>query len=350
MAPAYSLGISVSQLKLRLRDNPIGAFAFYGPEEMLKHFYLEKFISLIEKEGGGDFNIARLDFSRDHTVSDLLGEAEILPFCGEKRLVICRGLSPAKLSESDVKRLLSLLQNLPEYLILILYTTNEEFGEDKKDLKKKSVLTLSEHITFVSFPLQEERVLLPWAGKILASDHLSASDKTLKTLFRLCTGKMQIIRGELEKLAAYALSQGRTEVTEGDVMLFARDNTEFAVYNLCDAVLEGAVGAAEKILCNLREQDMPPTFLSASLASMLTGSAMVAEGASATDCSKAAKVYPWQYDKYRRSLYGKKKEDVEKALLLCLELDGKLKGAKSDAWVVTELYILQIARLLGGAA
>ena len=33
-----AFGISVSQLKARLRDNPIGAFAFYGPEELLKQF------------------------------------------------------------------------------------------------------------------------------------------------------------------------------------------------------------------------------------------------------------------------------------------------------------------------
>ena len=48
-------------------------------------------------------------------------------------------------------------------------------------------------------------------------------------------------------------------------------------------------------------------------------------------------------------LYGKKKENVEKALFLCLELDGKLKGARSDVWVVTEIYILQMTRILGGA-
>ena len=40
-----ALGISVSQLKARLRDDPIGAFAFYGPEELLKQFYLQKFVA-----------------------------------------------------------------------------------------------------------------------------------------------------------------------------------------------------------------------------------------------------------------------------------------------------------------
>ncbi len=345
-----SLGISVSQLKARLRDDPIGAFAFYGPEELLKQFYLQKFVTLIEKEGTAEFNIVRLDFTRDHTVDDLLGEAEILPFCGEKRLVICRGLSPAKISDSDSKRFLELLKNFPPYLILVLYTTHEEFGSDKKELKKKSVLNLSEHLTFVNFCLQDERVLLSWAKKILSADSLSASDKALRTLFRLSGSKMQIIRSELEKLSAYAIAKKKTEVTEEDVLLFAEDTAEFATFNLCDAVLEGATSAVAKILANLKKQDVHPVMIAGALASMLTGAMLVAEGASAADCQKAARVLPWQYDKYRRSLYGKKKENVEKALMLCLELDGKLKGARSDVWIVTEIYVLQMTRTLGGAA
>ena len=345
-----SLGISVAQLKVRLRDNPIGAFAFYGPEELLKQFYLQKFVTLIEKEGTADFNVVRLDFTRDHTVSDLLGEAEILPFCGERRLVICRGLSPAKLSDSDQKRLTELLKNFPPYLMLIIYASHEEFGADKKELKKKSVLNLSEHLTFVNFCLQDERVLLPWAKKILAADSLTASDRALRTLFRLSGAKMQIIRGELEKLSAYALAKKKSEVTEEDVLLFAEDTTEFATFNLCDAVLEGAVNAVEKILTNLKKQDVHPVMIAGALANSLTGAMLVAEGASAADAQKAARVLPWQYDKLRRSLYGKKKENVEKALFLCLELDGKLKGARSDIWVVTEIYILQMTRILGGAA
>lgn len=344
-----ALGISVAQLKARLRENPIGAFAFYGPEELLKQFYLQKFVTLIEKEGTADFNIVRLDFTRDHTMSDLLGEAEILPFCGERRLIICRGMSPAKLSDTDQKRFSEFLKNFPPYLILIVYTGHEEFGSDKKELKKKSVLNLSEGLTFVNFCLQDERVLLPWAKKILAADQLDASDRALRTLFRLSGSRMQIIRSELEKLSAYAMAKKKKEVTEEDVLLFAEDTTDFATYNLCDAVLAGASGAVEKILTNLKKQDVHPVMIAGALATSLTGAMLVAEGASAADAQKAAKVLPWQYDKLRQALYGKRKENVEKALFLCLELDGKLKGARSDVWIITEIYILQMTKILGSA-
>ncbi len=346
--PKKPFGISVSDLKTRLRENPIGAFAFWGPEEMLKQFYVKKFIALIEKEGSEDFNLVRLDLERDHTVDDILGESGILPFCGEKRMILVQGISPAKLSESDVKKLLSLLSDFPPYLILILNTRFDIFGEDKKDLNKASVRALAEKMAFVSFPLQTERVLLPWSQKILAADSLTASDRALRTLFRLSGNKMQIIRGELEKLSAYVSEQKRREVTEEDVLLFATDVSEFEVYNLCDAVLEGAVSAAEKILQNLKRQDVPADWVAAAISRMLTNAILITEGASFEDCATATKLQSWQYDRYRRSCYGKKMEKLEEAMRICQELDQTLKGNHYRTDLSLEVAVLRIARLCGG--
>lgn len=346
--PKKPFGITVSALKTRLRDDPMGAFAFWGPEEMLKQFYVQKFITLIEKEGSAEFNLVRLDFERDHTVDDILGESGILPFCGEKRMILCQGLSPAKLSESDVKKLLSLLSDLPPYLILIIDTRFDTFGAEKKDLSKASVRALAEKMDFVSFPLQNEKVLLPWSKKILAADSLTASDRALRTLFRLSGNKMQIIRGELEKLSAYVTSQKRGEVTEEDVFLFAEDVSEFEVYHLCDAVLEGAVDAAETILSNLRRHDVPAEWVAASLARMLTNAILITEGASFEDCAAATKILGFQYDNYRRSCYGKKMERLEEAMKVCMELDRALKGNRYREDVTLERAVLQITRLCGG--
>jgi len=203
-------------------------------------------------------------------------------------------------------------------------------------------------MAFVSFPLQTEKVLLPWSLKILAADSLTASDRALRTLFRLSGNKMQIIRGELEKLSAFVSGQKRKEVTEEDVLLFATDTSEFEVYNLCDAVLEGAVSAAEKILHNLMRQDVPAEWVSASLSRMLTNAILITEGASFEDCAAATKLQNWQYDRYRRSCYGKKMEKLEEAMKICLELDQALKGNRYREDVSLERAVIRIARLCGG--
>ncbi len=347
MAAKEFPGISVSDLKLRLRDDPIGAFAFWGTEELLKQFYLQKFITLIEKEGSADFNLVRLDFNRDRTVSDLIDEMQILPFGGEKRLVICRGLSPLKLSDSDLKRLLAALEESYPYLILILYLEGEEFGGEKSHLTNRKALALAEKITFCSFPLQSERVLLTWSKKILEKDGLTAQDKVLRELFRLCGNRMQVIRGELEKIIAYLLSQKRDQVLEEDVALFSQDTTEFAVYHLSDALLAGATPAVEKILNNLKRQEVEPVNVAAYIARTLTNALLITEGARQQDCKKATNLLPWQFDRYHQSLYGVKRENLKKAMMMCLELDRRLKGNRSDSYVVLEISLIEMSRLLG---
>jgi DNA polymerase III delta subunit len=348
MAYREAFGISVAALKARLRESPCGAFAFYGPEELLKQFYLKKFVALIEKEGSPEFNYTKLDFSRNKTVSDLWDEVQILPFGGEKRLVVCRGLSLAKLSASDEKKILEILDDFPPYLILIFYMENEEFLSDKATLTGKKVQNLAGKMDFVNFCLQEEKVLLTWSKKILAADGLEASDRALKLLFCLCGNKMQIIRGELEKLSAFALSQNKREVTEEDVNLFAEDTAEFAAYHLSDCVLEGSSDSVEKILNKLKRQGVDATAISATVARALTNALLILEGADAQTCAKITKIQAWQVERYRRLLYGKKKENVEKALMICLDLEGRVKGVRSDVYKVTELALLEITRILRG--
>ena len=347
MAKNTAFGISVSAFKERLRTSPEGAYAFFGPEEMLKHFYLEKLLALLEKEGMAEFNLVRLDFSREATLSDLLGEAEMLPFSGTRRMILCRGLVPDRLSDADITRFSALLKNFPSYLILVLYLENEEFSADKKTVQKKAIRTLAPDLTFVSFPLQEERTLLGWSRKILASDGLDASDSTLKTLFRLSAGKMQIIRHELEKLSAYALSQNRAEITQEDVLLFANDHTEFAVYHLCDAVLNGDFPAAERILHTLRQNEVEPIVILSQLVRSLSNLLLVVEGADATSCLKATGLAAWQFDRLRRTAFGKKKENVRALLARCASLDLAMKGDSVDPFVSLEFFLLSATRLLG---
>ena len=350
MAKRDVFGVSVSALKERLRTRPEGAYVFFGPEEMLKRFYLDKFRALLEKEEAAEFDIVQLDFARGAVMQDLAGEAEMLPFYGTRRMILCRGLAPDRLSDSDTDRLLALLENFPSYLILILYLENEEFSADKKTVQKKAIRALASHLVFVSFPLQDERTLLAWSRKILAADKLSAADPALKTLFRLSAGKMQIIRGELEKLSAFAISQNRTEITQEDVLLFAGDNTEFAVYQLCDAVLGADFPAAERILHTLRQNEVEPVVIMGQLVRALSHLLLVVEGADAASCQKAAGLALWQYERLCRTAFGKKKENVRALLAQCVRLDRAMKGDSADPYVSLEFFLLAATRLLGERA
>lgn len=347
MAVREATSLSVTQLKARLRDHPCGAFAFYGPEELLKKFYLQKFEGLIRKEGAEEFNTVKLDFTRDHTLDHLLEEAEILPFMGEHRLITVRGAKLSQWTEGDYRRILPLLENFPPYLSLIFYMEHEEFPSDRATLGKSIVKKLGQKMDFVSFPLQNEKVLLPWSQKILAADGIRAEDGVLRLLFRLAGNRMNLIRNQLDQLCHYAMWQNRSSLTEEDVLLFAQDTAEFAVYQLCDAVLSGSLASVQTIFSSLQKQDIHPIVVSGALVRGLTATMLCWEGADATVCQKSAGIFPWQYDRYKQLARGKEESFFRQSIALCAELDRKLKSGCSDPYLVTAITLYEITSRCG---
>lgn len=348
MARQHPFGILPAELKNRLKDAPAGAYLFCGPEELLKRFYLDKFIALIEKEGMADFNLIRLDFSDGATLDDLERELSVLPVMAEHRMILCRSLPVKDMKQEDAQRLAGLVSDFPEDIILIVYLEDEELPGDKRTMGKKSVSILREKLCFCFFPLQDLPTLLSWSRKILARDSLSASDAALRTLVRLCDSRMAPMRGELEKLACYCIAKEKKEVTEEDVLLFARDNRDFATWDLCDAVVDGAPRPALGYYRNLMRQKTDPLIVSAALSRLLTNCLLILEGADEKTVEDLTGLKSFVYERYSRALHGKKKENVERALERCAALDRDLKRGAVDDAILCEEALLEITRLMGG--
>ena len=348
MARQQGFGITPAALKARLKDAPAGAYLFCGPEELLKRFYLDKFIALIEKEGMADFNLVRLDFSDAATLDDLERELAVLPVMAEHRMILCRSLPVKDMKQEDANRLAALMDPFPENLILILYLEDEELPGENKVMNRKTVALLREKMTFCFFPLQDVPTLVAWSRKILARDGLAAPEAALRTLIRLCDSRMAAMRGELEKIACYCIAQGHTAVTEEDVLLFARDSREFASYDLADAVLSGALRPAESYFQNLMRQKTDPLVISGVLSRLFTNCLMILEGADEKTVESVTGLKDFVYQRYSRALYGKKKEDVLRAMSLVAELDRGLKSGAVDNTVLCEKTVLAVTRIMGG--
>ncbi len=346
MAKAPPFGRTVAALKDKMKEGLSGAYLFFGQEELLKHFYLEKFIDRVEKEGFAEFNLARLDFSREATLGDLADEIGVLPMMGETRLVIVRGLEPLKLNDADTEYLFSILKTVPETTACVLYCTDEEF--DPAGKARSRFLKNAETALFpVRFPLQDERTLIGWSQKLLAREGKTADVTVIRHEMRICLGKMQIMQKEWDKLIRYADAHDRSVITEEDVALFAADRSEYAYYQLTDAVLAGAFPASERIFSAIRraggnQWQIP---LVAMLSRAFVNATLAASGTPAADALAATGISDWQYRNLRESVYGIPRENLREALRRCLECDKKLKGFRSDASLLTEELVLGLCAL-----
>ena len=134
------------------------------------------------------------------------------------------------------------------------------------------------------------------------------------------------------------------------MLLFARDNRDFAVYNLCDAVLDGAARPAENFFRNLMRQKTDPLIISGALSRLFANCLYILEGADAETVSRITGLKDWQYERYARALYGKKKGAVAGTLSVCMELDRQLKSGLGGDELRCERAVLALTRLMGGAS
>ena len=337
-------GVSVDELKRKLKLEPKGAYLFFGEEEYLKKFYLQKLRDLIEDNGFRQLNHTRFDFE-NKTIADLSEEVSQMPMMSSLRLVEVWGMQPFKLSEKEQKKLLDLLEHLPEDGILVLFCREEELTVEKNTATKAFPRRLAELLTAVNFTHLGEHALIGWINKILSVSDLRSTEQAGRLLVQLCGGDMLKMRGELYKLETYLKSQGRSELTAADVKLFVVGDSDAQIFQLSDAVFARNASLACELFEGLKAQRVEPVILAGWLAKAVGCAAMAVAGVDAKTAWESAQIAEWQLRSYRDKTRAYDRSYFSRALELCLDCDRKLKSQGQDGYVLVENLVFTLIKL-----
>ncbi len=228
-----------------------------------------------------DLNTATLDGAQT-SVSQILGEASMMPFLAERRLIIVRGLltslerrmSASKSTDSaahaDAALLLNGLGQISDMTDLVLI---EEKAIDKRrhlwkgfglgdadavkvagiaDLIKSGDLTVSEQST------PDARDMPAWIRKRARDKDIAIDGRSIQMLAEYVGPNLRQMDNELDKLAAYA--SGRS-ISGDDVKLLVSDASEAVIWNLTDALSQRNSRLAMQTVYELRRNDANPFYL-----------------------------------------------------------------------------------------
>lgn len=340
----YPYGVSVDELKRKLKIEPKGAYLFFGEEEYLKKFYLQKFRDLIEDNGFRQLNHTRFDFE-GKTVADLAAEVNQMPMMSSLRMVEVWGMQPFKLAEKEQKKLLELLETLPDDGILILYCREEELTVEKNTATKPFCRRLAELLTAVNFCHLGEHALIGWINKILGAGDLRAMEQASRELVALCGGDMLKMRGELYKLETYLKAQGRVELTREDVKLFVTGDSDAQIFQLSDAIFARNAALACQLYEGLKAQRVEPVIIAGWIAKAISSAALAVAGVDAKTAMEGAQMAEWQMRNYRDKTRAYDRSYFSRALELCLDCDRKLKSQGQDGYVLVENLVFTLIKL-----
>ena len=337
----------VKELRDKIKLSPEGAYLFWGEEEYLKHHYLGELRKIVEEEGMAEFNRTVIDFQRDGTLSELKDAIDTPPIMAEHKIVEVWGLNITSLKTEDAKKLVEIVKKVSDGIILVIFARADELDISSKKSRETQVIKgLLSSSTVAQFPRQSENKLISWVDKLFTSQSMRISDVNIGKMIKLCDFSMTRLKSESEKIIASCKFYNLDTVPKDMVDLFVKPTAENEVYEFQEAVLKKSFREAFLILENLRQHNVEPIPIVASLSKSLNVLSAIKSSKGKKDDNEIASVtgaFPWQVKKYRPFANLWSESELKKAFELVFVCDTELKNIVSPPFVLLTNMLSQIS-------
>ena len=336
--------IKEDAFRKQLKKGLSGAYLFFGEEDYLKSFSLKSArTSVCDDPSFAIFNDIQID-PLDYSPNTLVNALMPMPMMGEKKIITINGLSISSLKASELEELASAVSSIAEYDYNILIISVPAGHMDEGYLPKspsKALSALGEVMTLVHFEAISGSRLTAWVGKHFEHNGASADPSVCEFLIEKCGKSMFSLSNETEKLAFYAIQNGRRVITAEDVERVACSVLVADAYSLANAILDGRYSDAIDALNVMKFKRIDPIFVlpevSGVICELFTVKILQEEGRSIADISRILKKNEYRIKIYANAAASKSRESFERALQLCSEADLSLKNSTNGYSAIEKL-------------
>lgn len=348
--------MSLDTLKDQLKNNNIGTlYLFYGEEEYLKKYYLEQIEKKLIDDAMREMNYTLLDGKV--SVNDIISNCCNMPFFSEKKVVLVKnsGLfkptkkeaeeKPSKASKSAKKatpteELMDFLKEIPEHACLVFY-------EAEVDKRLKLLDVLKKQGVVVEFELQKPAELVKWVVKFFKSEKKEIMQETAAYFVENSEQTMTEMMNEMKKLLLFC--NLKETISLEDIKTICTRSIHGRIFDLMDAIVEKNSSLAIKLLDDMimmKEPIQKILFMIAKQFRQMYEIKLLKEsGASPGDAASKMSIPPFTATKLFKHCSPFTKEQLSRALNLCLEMDEGIKTGKIKDRMAAELIILEFGAL-----
>ena len=329
----------------KLIGNTAGrAFLFFGVEDYLKSYDVKMTRERICPDPAfAVFNDITLD-AIDFTPEKLLDNMTPPPMMADERLILLRGLDFTAMKAADLDALIETLALLPEYdyNTVIIHVAADMIDEGYLPKKPGTVLKkLSNVVTPVQFAASTPARLAAWAGKHFQHLGVTVSPADCSFLVAFAGKSMYLLASEIEKVAYFVLSKGRTTATAEDIRLVAVPAIDLDTFALSNAILAGRTDDALTALSVMKFERTEPTIimgeLSRSICDMHATRLYLDMGKSSKEIAAQLKCHEYKAGLLAKAVARTSPARLARAVALCAEADAALKRASGDYTAIEKL-------------
>ena len=271
--------MDITDFKARLKSADIsGVYIFAGEEDYLIRYYLKELRSAVAPDDAfALFN--NPVFDGDEVDYSAIAEAvKSPPMMSDMKLIEWRHADFSSLKESELASLEELCSMIEDYSYCVLaFTVGDtlDFGTAKKP--SAFVKRFGDKINLLRFERSGENQLYAWLKRHFEALGVKVGLDTVKELVFRSGRSMDVLAGEVEKLAALALARGKDFVTVEDVTEVASSTPECDTFALSNAILERNKQKAFDALEELKIRRIDPAVTMGMIARVLNDLTAVAQ-------------------------------------------------------------------------
>lgn len=335
--------MSEAELKKELAAGaPAELYCICGTEKLLVSHYTSR---LVEKTAGArpdEFNLHT--FTNDFDVDEFAAALQMVPFTGERGVVLVKDLNFADFSSSDGDKILKLTESVQGTTLIYSYPTSGDAKLLAKDKKLRDIC--KKRGVFVQLNKLGEKALqkklVSWASK----RGTVLSPELAQLMVEYSGTDMTALRNELEKVCAYV---GEGEASKKDIDALVTRNLESSVFDLSKAVVAHDSKKAFAVLDTLFYQREEPISILAVLSNayvdMYRVRVAVKCGHSAEELSAWFPAYKGKEFRLRHAERDCRRTStavLRKSIDAIARTDIEMKSTRGDKRVQLELLIVKL--------
>src|SRR5512133_2223251 len=311
---------------------------------------------LLGDPGMADLNLTNLD-GRICDENDIRNAALAIPFLADHRLVIIQNPLSKLAHDSQQKRYLALLEEIPASTQLVLVIIDESaWKKDDQGRWERGWKVLgSSHflskwakshpgkVSDEGFHLPEQKEMPAWIMGEAKKQGGQFVPQAASALAEFTGSETQIARLEIAKLLAYV--DFKRPVTEEDVDNVSILQNQATVFQLNDAIANGNKGQGLHLLQQVMETD-DPIMVFGSLVNHFRRLLLIKEsiqhGGNSTTISKDFKLFGKKVDSMLQQCHRFSVDELKKAYLRLADLDFEIKNGITPPDLAIETFMMEL--------
>ena len=334
---------ALENLKHDLKSGTLGnCYLFHGEEAFLRDSYYTKMKKKLLSGPAEEFNYHRFN-SENMNWDDVADAVESIPMMAERSRVEITDINLFKENEEDREKLVSILENIPNYCCLVFLYDAIPYTHDGR--LKKLTAAIKKHVQIVEFRRQSPAELRTWIRRLAASHGKEIDASDADYLAFMTDSSMVSIQSELIKLASYTESSA---ITRQDIDLLVTPTLTAGGFDISNAAADGDYARALEILRDVLTINADPIQIlgavSAQMRRIYYAKVLLENGLGVQDLMEICKMGNYAAKITISSARGLSPQACANMAWLCLEADRQIKSSFDDGERILELLLIRMAQ------